>query len=64
MQSFARGDARSTRRSPDLAKDLATGFIAKGAGIRAGAVAPLVAELLGLEVEAPDGVVYPGLLAD
>ena len=51
--------------------DMHTGFIAKGAGIRAGAsiplmpltsVAPLVAELLGLDFEAPDGVVYPGLL--
>ena len=48
--------------------DLHTGFVAKGAGIRAGAcapmlpltaIAPLVAELLGLEF---DGVVYPGLL--
>jgi hypothetical protein len=55
---------------PDLA-DMNTGFIAKGAGIRAGAVAPmlpltaiapLVAELLGLDFEAPDGVAYPGLL--
>ncbi len=51
--------------------DLHTGFIAKGAGIRAGAVAPLlpltaiaplVAELLGLDFDAPDGVLYPGLL--
>jgi hypothetical protein len=57
---------------PDLA-DMNTGFIAKGAGIRAGAsapqlpltgIAPLVAELLGLDFEAPDGVLYPGLLAD
>lgn len=52
--------------------DMHTGFVAKGAGIRAGAavpllpltcVAPLIAELLGLDFEAPDGVVYPGLLA-
>jgi predicted AlkP superfamily pyrophosphatase or phosphodiesterase len=52
--------------------DLHTGFVAKGAGIRAGAsvamlpltcIAPLVAELLGLDFEAPDGVLYPGLLA-
>ena len=51
--------------------DMHTGFVAKGVGIRAGAsvplmpltsVAPLVAELLGLEFEAPDGVVFPGLL--
>lgn len=53
--------------------DLNTGFIAKGAGIRAGAsiemlpltcVAPLIAELLALDFEAPDGILYPGLLAD
>jgi Type I phosphodiesterase / nucleotide pyrophosphatase len=52
--------------------DLQTGFVAKGAGIRAGAVtprmpltaiAPLVAELLGLELDAPDGVLYRGLLS-
>lgn len=52
--------------------DLHTGFVAKGAGIRAGAsvslmpltcVAPLVAALLGLEFDAPDGEVIPGLLA-
>lgn len=55
---------------PDMA-DMNTGFVAKGAGIRAGAVAPMlsltsiapiVAELLGLEFEAPDGVLIPGLL--
>jgi hypothetical protein len=55
---------------PDLA-DMNTGFVAKGAGIRAGAcapqlpltaIAPLVAELLGLDFEAPDGVLYRGLL--
>lgn len=57
---------------PDMA-DMNTGFVAKGAGIRAGAsiatmpltsIAPLVAELLGLELDAPDGIVYPGLLAE
>lgn len=55
---------------PDIA-DMNTGFVAKGAGIRAGAsipmlpltcIAPLVAELLGLDFDAPDGIVYPGLL--
>lgn len=49
-----------------------TGFVAWGAGIRPGAVAPemrltdvapLVARLLGIEFDAPDGVLYPGLLA-
>jgi hypothetical protein len=53
--------------------DLHTGFVARGAGIRKGAVAPLlpltaiaplVAELLGLDFDAPDGVLYPGLLTD
>jgi hypothetical protein len=51
--------------------DMHTGLVARGAGIRAGAsipllpltgVAPLVAELLGLEFNAPDGVLYPGFL--
>lgn len=55
---------------PDL-PDMHTGFIGKGAGIRAGAaapllpltaIAPLVAALLGLDFDAPDGVLYPGLL--
>ena len=55
---------------PDL-PDMHTGFVAKGAGIRAGAsvpllpltsIAPLVAELLALDFEAPDGVLFPGLL--
>jgi hypothetical protein len=55
---------------PDLA-DMNTGFLAKGAGIREGAVAPqlpltaiapLVAKLLGLDFQAPDGVLIPGLL--
>jgi len=53
--------------------EMHTGLVAAGAGIRAGAVAPLlpltgvaplVAELLGLDFDAPDGVVYPGLLTD
>ena len=57
---------------PDL-PDMHTGFIAKGAGIRAGAVvpllpltciAPLVAELLALDFDAPDGTLFPGLLAE
>lgn len=55
---------------PDL-KDMHTGFVARGAGIRAGAsvsmlpltcIAPVVAKLLGIEFNAPDGAVYPGLL--
>lgn len=53
--------------------EMHTGLVARGAGIRAGAVAPLlpltgvaplVAELLGLDFDAPDGVLYPGLLED
>lgn len=53
--------------------EMNTGFIAKGAGIRAGAstpmlpltaIAPLVAALLGLDFDPPDGVLYAGLLAD
>ncbi len=57
---------------PDL-PEMHTGLVMAGAGIRAGAVAPLlpltgvaplVAELLGLDFDAPDGVVYPGLLED
>jgi Type I phosphodiesterase / nucleotide pyrophosphatase len=57
---------------PDF-PELHTGFVAKGAGIRAGAavpllpltcIAPLVAELLGLDFTAPDGVLFPGLLTD
>ena len=53
--------------------DMHTGFVAKGAGIRAGAsapqlsltgIAPLVAALLALDFDAPDGVLYPGLLSD
>jgi predicted AlkP superfamily pyrophosphatase or phosphodiesterase len=56
---------------PDL-PSMHTGFVAAGAGIRAGAVvpemrlvdvAPLVAALLGIEFSAPDGVLLPGLLA-
>ena len=50
-----------------------TGLVADGAGIRAGAmvpvlplpcIAPLVAELLGLDFDAPDGVLYPGMVED
>jgi hypothetical protein len=53
--------------------EMNTGLVAAGAGIRAGAmvpllpltcVAPLVAELLGLDFDAPDGVLYPGLVED
>lgn len=56
---------------PDVA-DMMTGFIAAGAGIRAGAVvpmmpmqhvAPLVASLLGLDLPDVDGTLLPGLLA-
>jgi hypothetical protein len=56
---------------PEMA-DMTTGFIAKGAGIRAGAkiemlpltcIAPIVAELLGLDFDAPDGVLYPGIVS-
>jgi arylsulfatase A-like enzyme len=51
--------------------DMHTGFVARGPGIRAGAsipmlpltsIAPIVAELLGLDFDAPDGIVYPGVL--
>jgi hypothetical protein len=53
--------------------DMDTGLVAAGAGIRAGAsapvlqltvLAPLVASLLGLDFDAPDGQAYPGLLDD
>lgn len=53
-------------------REMYTGFVAAGAGIRPRAavpclplenVAPLVAALLGLEAEFPDGIVFPGLLA-
>jgi hypothetical protein len=51
--------------------EMMTGFVASGAGIRKGAVvpilplenvAPIVASLLGLELETRDGVLFPGLL--
>jgi hypothetical protein len=54
-------------------RDMDTGLVAAGAGIRAGAaapvlpltaLAPLVARLLGLEFEPPDGHVHVGLLDD
>jgi hypothetical protein len=57
---------------PEVA-DMNTGLVAAGAGIRAGAgapilqltsLAPLVAELLGLEFEAPDGELYVGMVED
>lgn len=53
--------------------DMNTGLIAAGAGIRAGAatplmqltdLAPLVAELLGVDLEAADGQLHVGLLED
>jgi predicted AlkP superfamily pyrophosphatase or phosphodiesterase len=56
---------------PDL-PEMATGFLAQGRGIRAGGVipqltvtdiAPLVARLLGLPFQAPDGVLLAGILA-
>lgn len=52
--------------------DMHTGFVASGSGIRVGAVAPMmplesiapiVCTLLGLRFAAPDGVLFPGLLA-
>lgn len=55
---------------PDL-PEMATGFLAQGRGIRPGAVipqltvtdiAPLIARLLGLTFQAPDGVLLPGIL--
>jgi len=48
-----------------------TGFVAAGAGMQKGMaiprielvdIAPLIARLLGLEFNAPDGVLYPGIL--
>jgi hypothetical protein len=57
---------------PELS-DMDTGLVAAGAGIRAGAsapllqltsLAPLVAALLDLDFDAPDGALYPGLLLD
>lgn len=55
---------------PDF-KDIETGLVGWGAGMRAGAVAPLLAQedvaplvaaLLGIPFTAPDGVLHPGLL--
>lgn len=52
--------------------EMHTGFVVAGAGVRTGAVAPvlrleqiapLVAALLGIDFVAPDGVLLPGLLA-
>jgi hypothetical protein len=75
-----RADGPALRPNPGMSHghhpghpEMHTGLVAAGAGIRAGAVAPLlpltgvaplVAELLGLDFDAPDGVVYPGLLID
>lgn len=56
---------------PDF-REIQTGFIASGAGIRPGAsigkmgiqdVTPLISELLNLNLNAPDGVLIPGILA-
>lgn len=56
---------------PDF-PEIQTGFIVSGAGIAKGTVipqmglediAPLIAKLLGLNYTAPDGVLFPGLLA-
>jgi hypothetical protein len=53
--------------------DMNTGLVAYGAGVRAGtkvpmlpltAIAPFVAALLGLELDAPDGELFVGLLDD
>lgn len=51
--------------------EMFTGFIAYGAGIRKGTIipvmgtqdiAPIIAKLLGIEFNSPDGILYPGLL--
>ena len=51
--------------------NLYAGFLAQGAGIRQGLalpiigmedIAPLIAMLLGIDFNAPDGVLYPGIL--
>jgi hypothetical protein len=53
--------------------EMRTGFVGAGAGFRPGAdapllpiecVAPTVAALLGIPFDAPDGIVFPGLLCD
>ena len=55
---------------PDF-KEMQTGFIGYGAGFKKGAVipvmglqdmAPLVAALLGISFNAPDGILYPGII--
>ena len=55
---------------PDF-KEIQTGFIASGAGIKKGTViplmglediAPLVAKLLGLDLPTAEGMLYPGIL--
>ncbi|OOQ57785.1 alkaline phosphatase family protein [Mucilaginibacter pedocola] len=56
---------------PDF-QHIQTGFIASGAGVKKGVsmpligledIAPLAAKLLGVKFNAPDGVLYPGMLA-
>jgi hypothetical protein len=51
--------------------EMYTGFIAAGAGIRKGGkvkelseqdIAPLIAELLGVEFKTPDGKLVPGII--
>jgi hypothetical protein len=74
--SSGRGEALRSGRGgthgffPDFA-DIETGFVAWGAGVRAGVVveqlnledvAPTVAALLGLDFAAPDGSLHPGIL--
>ncbi len=57
---------------PDF-KEMQTGFIGYGAGFKKGAtvplmglqdIAPIVANLLGIPFEAPDGILYPGILEE
>jgi hypothetical protein len=75
-----RADAPDQQPNPGMSHghhpeqaDMDTGLVAAGAGIRAGAsapllqltsLAPLVATLLGLDFDAPDGQAYPGLLEE
>ena len=51
--------------------EMMTGFIAYGAGIHKGTVipimgtqdvAPIIAKLLGIDFDCPDGILYPGLI--
>ncbi|HEX6307083.1 MAG TPA: ectonucleotide pyrophosphatase/phosphodiesterase [Longimicrobiales bacterium] len=75
-----RADPPDTRPNPGMShghhpelRDMDTGLVAAGAGIRPGAaaprmrltdLAPLAATLLGVELEAPDGAAWPGLLEE